>query len=90
MELWGHCEGGKGGRVSSLYRPIFVNQGRQVATSGDKSHSLSLYDLSTGKATSRGLIGYQPTGIFGFPDEPRAPLCLATTKAIRLYSPSYI
>ncbi|CAG9464375.1 unnamed protein product [Pedinophyceae sp. YPF-701] len=86
-ELLGHCLGN--GRVSSLYRPVFLAGGGIVAASGEKSQALSLYSLSTGKAVSRGALGFQPTAILGFPMQPAAPLVLATTKALQVYLPDH-
>ncbi|KAH7433958.1 hypothetical protein KP509_07G094600 [Ceratopteris richardii] len=48
-------------RCSHIYRPTFVADGSAIATPGQGSKALSLYSVDTGKAISRGHLGYDAT-----------------------------
>ncbi|MCO5582192.1 hypothetical protein L7F22_036082 [Adiantum nelumboides] len=48
-------------RCSQIYRPTFVAQGGAIATPGQGSKALSLYSVDTGRAISRGHLGYDAT-----------------------------
>ncbi|ERM96571.1 hypothetical protein AMTRI_Chr09g36810 [Amborella trichopoda] len=41
-----------------IYKPVFIDNGKAVATPGQGSRNISLYNVDTGKAISRGVIGY--------------------------------
>ncbi|KAJ7533464.1 hypothetical protein O6H91_13G050500 [Diphasiastrum complanatum] len=45
-------------RSSRIYRPTFVAKGHAVATPGEGSKQISLYSVSSGKAISRGHVGF--------------------------------
>ncbi|GBG86227.1 hypothetical protein CBR_g41132 [Chara braunii] len=45
-------------RCRQIYRPAFTSDGRGVVSTGEKSQFLSLYSVDTGKAISRGHLGY--------------------------------
>lgn len=58
-KLCGHIDP-KLQKCSHIYRPTFVDQGRVVASPGQGSKAISLYCVETGKAISRGHLGYDP------------------------------
>ena len=45
-------------KCSQIYRPAFVGNGMTVATPGEVSRQISLYNTKNGKAISRGFVGY--------------------------------
>lgn len=48
-------------RSAQIYRPAFVWGGRAVATPGEGSEQVSLYRVDSGRAVSRGRIGFDAT-----------------------------
>ena len=50
------------GKIKLISRPIFW--GDSLITNGERSDRLSVYDVSSGKATSRGSLGFQPVSMF--------------------------
>lgn len=49
------------GRSKSIYRPSFVGGGSYVASPGEGSQAVSLYEVATGETVSRGCLGYEAT-----------------------------
>ena len=56
-KLHGHIDP-KFQKCSHIYRPTFVDHGSVVASPGQGSNAISLYSVETGKAISRGHLGY--------------------------------
>lgn len=84
----GHC-GGRTGRISRLYRPIWVNAGKEVLVSGPGSDQLSVYDAVEGRTVSRGEIGYVPTTMMSFKEAVGGAVVCSTTKRLRCYVPDF-
>jgi WD40 repeat protein len=78
--------------LRGVYRPTFVAHGAAVATGGEGSRRLSLYCAASGRARSRGALGFDPTVAFaggaGAHDD-RAPLLLARGGALLAYAPRW-
>ncbi|KAF3793198.1 transport protein [Nymphaea thermarum] len=50
---------------NNIYRPTFVgNDGAYIATSGQGSKKISIYEVGTGKIVSQGFIGYDANLVF--------------------------
>ncbi|KAH9327656.1 hypothetical protein KI387_007834 [Taxus chinensis] len=56
-KLKGHVDP-KHNKCSQIYRPAFVANGMAVATPGQGSKQISLYSTDSGRAISRGFVGY--------------------------------
>ncbi|GAQ92367.1 hypothetical protein KFL_009950020 [Klebsormidium nitens] len=48
-------------RSKSIYRPSFLGAGRYLASPGEGSQAISLYDVASGKTVSRGCLGFDAT-----------------------------
>lgn len=48
-------------RSKSIYRPSFLGAGRYLASPGEGSQAISLYDVASGKTVSRGDLGFDAT-----------------------------
>jgi len=83
--LRGHC---RGGRVSKIYRPVFVDGGRHIVASGPGTDALTVFSTAAGTGVSQGDLGFLPTALAAFAD-PAAPLLLGTTKALQVFVPSH-
>jgi hypothetical protein len=99
LELRGHCAPPMGTKkLRNVYRPAFVARGAAVASPGEGSRALSLYCAATGRALSRGDVGFDATLAFccgggdGGDDDGdvRAPLLLARPGgALSVYAPMW-
>ena len=75
-------------RLKHIYRPAFVAAGAAVATPGEGSERLSLYCCSSGRALSRGALGFDAsTSCCAAPAERGAALLLAHKGTLRTYAP---
>eukprot|EP00899_Mesostigma_viride_P007493 jgi/Mesvir1/16745/Mv15125-RA.1 len=78
------------GAKNSIYQPTFVSNGRYVACSGEGSERLSLYCLMTGKAVSRGSIGFNCTNVCWFDNgDGSGQLLAAQAKGVKSFLPTW-
>ena len=81
----GHIHAGKSKKI---YHPVFIDGGRAIATSGEKSERLSLYCTRTGSTISRGHLGFDALSLYECGETDNI-LVAATTSAIQLYAPTW-
>lgn len=62
-KLHGHVESSVK-TCNQIYRPAFIDRGRGVATPGQGSRKISVYDVESGEIKSRGEVGYDANLVF--------------------------
>eukprot|EP00958_Prasinococcus_capsulatus_P011418 scaffold1135_cov343-Prasinococcus_capsulatus_cf.AAC.6 len=98
QRLSGHVTNGYPGyRCKRIYKPVFVNAGQVIATSGENSNKLTFYSVATGQRISQGDFGFDPTSIFASSsfanngnDDPSCDvLYVSQTKCVSLFKPHF-
>ena len=86
--LQGHHRVPGAGKVKGMHRAAFLAQGRYVITTGEKTDLISIYDVATGRAVSRGESDEGGTAVAVLEDQASCVLAVSGARsAIQLYSP---
>lgn len=74
--------------AAQIYQPQFVGGGGWVATGGQGSRQLWLYDCATGRAVSHGDIGFDPAATLS--GAGRAGVfAAATARSVAMFAPEF-
>ncbi|CAN6463847.1 unnamed protein product [Victoria cruziana] len=89
QKLHGHV-GSTVRSCNNIYRPTFVgNNGAYVATSGQGSKKISIYEVGTGNIISQGFIGYDANLVFYTSNVGGPPRLWAAARQINQLSPTW-
>ncbi|XP_031475522.1 uncharacterized protein LOC116247484 [Nymphaea colorata] len=87
QKLLGHV-GSTVRSCNNIYRPTFVgNDGAYIATSGQGTKKISIYEVGTGKIVSQGFIGYDANLVFYTSNVGGLPRLWAAARQIDQLSP---
>jgi WD40 repeat protein len=85
--LQGHHQVPRGARVKGMHRASFFAGGRYVVTTGEKTNLISIYNVATGVAVSRGNADGTGTSCAAFEDGQGCVVAVASASQIALYTP---